>query len=136
MSIIDTLVYDRIPGATYDWRDFNRVAEAMEYVAERLRACGWSIEVTPQRFVRTDKPTPPVVTYYLDQLRKLRDTLTLSITTPPVPGVTAERDWMTVQEANDIEKILADIDQLLTNAAAAFRHCGAAVCGGGGLLIL
>ena len=38
MNILDTLITDRIDGATYNWSDFNRVAEAMQYVAARLRA--------------------------------------------------------------------------------------------------
>lgn len=124
MSIIDSLIYNRVPGATYDWRDMNRVAEAMEYVAQRLRSCGWDVTVNPKRFTRTDKPTPSVFIYYLRQLRKLRDTLALFITTPPVPGVTAERDWMTVQEANDIEKILADIETIVSNTEQAYFYSG------------
>lgn len=124
MSIIDTLVFDRVPGAAYDWRDFNRVAEAMEYVAEQFRAYGWNIEVTPQRFTRTDKPTLPVVTHYLDQLRKLREILPLLITTPPVPNVSADRDYMTVQEANDIERILVDVNDILIKISASWIYSG------------
>ena len=124
MSIIDTLVTDRIPGVAYGWRDMNRVAEAMEYVAERLRACGCDVTVTPQRFTREDFPSPAVFDHYLKQLRTLRDTLTLFITTPPVPGVSIDRPCMTVQEANDIEKILLDIDRMLSNIAAAWFYSG------------
>lgn len=125
MSIIDTLVTDRVPGATYDCSDMNRVAEAMEYVAERLRSYGYSIEVSPQRFTRgKDFPTPTVFAHYLEQLRKLRGVLALFITTPPVPGVSAERPYMTVQEANDIERILVDIDRMLSNVAAAWFYSG------------
>lgn len=125
MSIIDTLVTDRVPGAAYCWHDMNRVAEAMEYVAERLRAYGYSIEVTPQRFTREDFPTPSVFDHYLKQLSTLRGVLTLFITTPPVPGVSAERPYMTVQEANDIEKILLDIECAINQVAGAFRRSNA-----------
>lgn len=124
MSVIDTLVTDRVPGSTYDWRDMNRVAEAMEYVAERLRSCGWDVTVTPRRFTREDFPSQAVFDYYLKQLKKLRDTLALFITTPPVPGVDADRPYMTVQEANDIEKILLDVDRMLSNIAAAWFYSG------------
>lgn len=124
MSIIDTLITGRVPGAAYDWRDMNRVAEAMEYVAERLRAYGYTIEVTPRRFTREDKPTPTVFAHYLEQLGKLLGVLSLFITTPPVPGVCAERPYMTVQEANDIERILLDIDRMLSNIADAWFYAG------------
>lgn len=124
MSIIDTLVTDRVPGAAYDWQDMNRVAEAMEYVAEILRAYGHAIEVSPQRFTRNDRPTPTVFAHYLGQLEKLRGILALFITTPPVPGVSGSRPYMTVQEANDIERILLDIDRMLHNIAAAWFYAG------------
>lgn len=124
MSILDTLVTNRVPGATYDWRDMNRVAEAMEYVAERLRSCGWNVTVTPRRFTREDFPSPAIFDYYLKQLRKLRDTLTLFITTPPVPGVSISRPYMTVQEANDIEKILLDIEDMVRRTEAAYYYSG------------
>lgn len=124
MSILDTLIIDRVPGATYGWRDMNRVAEAMEYVAERLRSCGLDVTVTPRRFTHDDFPSPSVFDHYLKQLRKLRDALTLFITTPPVPGVSADRPYMTVQEANDIEKILLDVDQMLSNIAEAYYYSG------------
>lgn len=124
MSILDTLITDRVPGATYDWKDMNRVAEAMEYVAERLRSCGWDVTVTPRRFTHDDFPTLRAFDHYLKQLKKPRNTLTLFITTPPVPGVSADRPYMTVQEANDIEKILLDVDQMLSNMAEAYYYSG------------
>lgn len=125
MSIIDTLVTDRVPGATYDWQDMNRVAEAMEYVAGRLRAYEYDIEVSPQRFTHDDFPSPAVFANYLGQLGKLRGVLMLPITTPPVPGVSAERPYMTVQEANDIERILAAIEKTINQVVGAFRRSNA-----------
>lgn len=113
-----------MPGATYGWRDMNRVAEAMEYVAGRLRSCGWNVVVTPRRFTRENFPSEAVFDYYLKQLRKLRNTLTLFITTPSVPGVDASRPYMTVQEANDIEKILLDIEDMVQRTEAAYCYSG------------
>lgn len=123
-SVIDTLVYDRVPGATYGYQDMNRVAEAMEYVAQRLRTYGYDVTVAPERFSRTDKPTLAVFTHYLQQIKKIREALTLFITTPPVPGVTAERDWVTVQDANDIEKILVDVEAAIKLILGSAHHCG------------
>lgn len=124
MSILDTLITDRVPGAAYDWRDMNRVAEAMEYAAERLRSCGWNVTVTPRRFTRADFPSPAVFDHYLAQLSKLRDTLTLFITTPAVPGVSTSRPYMTVQEANDIEKILLNIEDMVRRTETAYYYSG------------
>lgn len=131
MSVIDTLIWDRVPGATYDWTDLNRVAEAMEYIAELLRAEGWDISVAPKRYTRTDKPTLSVIEYYLSQVQKLRAAFPLPVTTPSAPNVSASKDWLTVQDANDIEKILADIDRLLSNMKAAWYYTGELYSGEG-----
>lgn len=135
MSILDTLITDRVPGATYGWRDMNRVAEAMEYVAKRLRAYGWGVVVTPQRFTREDFPSQAVFDNYLEQLRTLHNAITLFTTTPPVPDINASRPYLTVQEANDIEKILLDLEELLNLMAGSFLRCGApgVFCGARGL---
>ena len=124
MSVIDSLVFDRVPGSSYGYEDMNRVAEAMEFIAARLQACGCTIEVRPERFSREDMPTENALTHYLEQLRIIRSELAVFITTPPVPGVSSERPYMTVQEANDIEKILVDVDQLITNMIAAYYYSG------------
>lgn len=124
MSILDTLITGRVPGATYDWTDMNRVADAMEYVAERLRSCGWNITVNPRRFTREDFPSEAVFEHYIKQIRKLHDTLTLFLTTPAVPGVSRDRPYMTVQEANDIEKILLDIEDMVRRTEAAYYYSG------------
>lgn len=129
MSILDTLITNRVPGAAYGWTDMNRVAEAMEYVASRLNSCGYNVNVAPRRFTREDLPTEAVFEEYMAQLQQLRDAITLIVTTPPVPGVSRSRPYMTVQEANDIEKILLDIDALLSIMATTFIPCGGALCG-------
>ena len=124
MSVIDTLVFDRVPGASYGHEDMNRVAEAMEYIAARLRDCGCAIAVSPERFTREDLPTESALAHYIEQLRIIRSELAVFITTPPIPGVSSERPYMTVQEANDIEKILLDMDELITNMIAAYYYSG------------
>ena len=129
MSILDTLITNRTPGATYDWKDMNRVAQAMRYVAARLKEHGWNIEVNPRTFTRADFPTLSVIKHYLEQLRKLRQILTLFVTTPAVPGVSLSRPYLTVQEANDIEKILLDIEAALQRTEAAIFYCGEIYCG-------
>ena len=71
MSILDTLITDRTDGATYNWSDFNRVAEAMQYVAARLRACGWNIVVSPKGdWTRDDRPTLSAMQQYVGILEK------------------------------------------------------------------
>ena len=59
MSILDTLVTDRVPGASYGFPDMNRVGEAMEYVAARLRACGFHISCGTSMARRRCPPPRP-----------------------------------------------------------------------------
>ena len=125
MSILDTLVTDRIPGACYGWQDMNRVGEAMQYLSERLRAAGYGLPADIRTdFTREDFPTPAVFDAYTGQLRRLRNMLAPFATTPPVPEVGSTKDYMTYGEANDIERILLDVDRLISSLGSAVRRCG------------
>ncbi len=102
--------------------DLNRVGEAINHVAARLRAAGNNIEVSPKAdWAREDIPTPAQMVHYLEQIQKVRDVLAVYQTTPAVP---ADMEDLTHGEANDIEKILVDIDQLITNMIAAYYYSG------------
>lgn len=114
----------------YDWA---RVTGSMTYLAQRLQSYGYAVTLLPLPvYDGTAIPPEAPTEDYLANVAALRAVLTVLTTTPSVPP---DMEGLTWQEANDIERILADLDLLLDNMAAAFRHCGAAVCGGGGLLI-
>lgn len=122
MSIIDTLITDRARADYYDITDLNRVGEAMYYIADRLRSCGWDIEVSPRTdWVWTDRATPAAAKRYLNNLRKIRKALVLFVTTPEVP--TGARPF-NAQEANDIEKILVDVEDMVEHTMASWYYCG------------
>ena len=130
MNILDTLITDRIDGATYNWSDFNRVAEAMQYVAARLRACGWNNTVSPKGdWTRDDRPTLSAMQQYVGILERLRSTLRLFSGTPPVPKFSKEKNWMEVAEANNIEKILLAIEDMVQRTIDAYYYCGEVYAG-------
>lgn len=163
MSIIDTLVTDRTasdndmlaaalervnsgagtPGdmelilnqnnkGAYNYTDFNRVGAALAYVSERLNASGAFLRLSPKTdWAEYDEPTSSQMAYYLQMLHAVRGELATLPTTPVAPD---SMDNMTYNDANNIEQILVDLDELLTKMATAYRHCGAAVCGIGGLI--
>lgn len=107
---------------TYGAVDLNRVGEAILYVANRLKAAGNDIEVSPKTdWTREDIPSPAQMAHYLEQIRKVRSVLAVYQTTPAVP---TDMDGLTHGEANDIEKILVDVDQLITNMIAAYFYSG------------
>ena len=118
---------------SYDYTDLNRVTSAMEYLNTLLTGYGYitgyqPVSVVPGRTVwrEDDEYTPAQLQQYLADVVALRAVLELLPTTPEVP---ADMDGLTVQEANDIEKILLDIDALLSIMATTFIPCGGALCG-------
>lgn len=122
MSIIDTLITDRTRTGYYDITDLNRVGQAMRYVAARLRACGWDVVVTPRTdWVWTDRATPAAAKRYLNNLRKIRKALVLFVNTPDVPD--GKRPF-TAEEANDIEKILIDVEDMVQRTMQCWYFCG------------
>lgn len=130
MSIIDTLVTDRTQAdvdarnakGTYNASDLNRVGAAMDYVADRLRAAGYEPHISLKTdWTETDWPTQQSMARYLADLAELRGQFTQAKTTPTVPK---DMEGLTWRESNDIEKILEDVDVLLTNIAAGWYYSG------------
>ena len=144
MSVIDTLVTDRTEAdasryselrdkgwaamttaeraewvagmkGAYNASDLNRVASAMAYLSQRFASAGYSVPVSsPTDWANGDIPTKGDMDTYLDDLRRIRAALAVMDTTPSAPG---SMDYLTWAKANDIEKILADVDDLLTKIA-------------------
>ena len=151
MSIIDTLITDRtqadvdrvlelsakgwagmspeeraewsagLKGA-YNASDLNRVREAMEYLAGVFGAYGYAVSLQPAPTWSVGEiPNEEQMAAYLSNVSSLRAVLDMPTTTPAVP---ADMALLTYIEANNIEQILADINQLLLNAAAAWFYAG------------
>lgn len=111
MSILDTLITDRTRKDHYEIEDLNRVGEAMQYVAARLRSCGWDVDVSPRTDWKwTDRVTLAEAQRYLRNLHKIKDALVLFANTPPLPGDERPFD---AEEANNIEKILLDVEAMV-----------------------
>lgn len=151
MSIIDTLITDRtqadvdrvlalsakgwagmspeeraewsagLKGA-YNASDLNRVREAMEYLAGVFGAYGYAVSLRPMRtWAAGDIPAASGLDAYLANLSALRGAAAVLPTTPAVPE---SMERLTYVTANDIERILADLDRQLANMAAAWFYTG------------
>lgn len=138
MSIIDTLVTDRTLSdvlaenakGTYNASDLNRVGATMNYVAGRLRAAGYDPHISPKTdWKNNDWADPAAQAVYLGDLAELRKQFAMMKSTPEVPprilatGINTN-DGLTHTWANDIERILEDVDALLTNISAAWFFSG------------
>ena len=104
----------------------------MAYVAGRLNGYGYAVTVNPkqdwqaadittQESMTADTPTQESMTAYLADVAGLRGAIAVMASTPPTPESASGLTW---QEANDIEKILLDVDELLTRMAAAWFYSG------------
>ena len=140
MSVIDTLVTDRIEAdvsrhreltdkgwaemttaeksewmagmkGAYNASDLNRVASAMSYLSQRFASAGYSVPVSsPTDWANGDIPRKDDLDTYLDDLRRIRAAMAVMDTTPAAPE---SMDYLTWAKANDIEKILVDVDDAL-----------------------
>lgn len=69
----------------------------------------------------SDQPTEASMATYLRNVAAIRSALTVLSTTPEVPP---DMEGLTYTEANNIEKILENVDLLLTRAAQAWFYAG------------
>lgn len=106
----------------YTYRDMNRVEAAVQYVAERLMAFGYltSLPVT-RSWTVADKPNVDDFTRYFENVRMLRNAVSVWGSTPDAPNDAAGFNY---SQANDLEQILIDVDQILTQISQAWFYSG------------
>lgn len=106
----------------YNAEDLNRVGAAMEYLQGRFQSYGFDIHITPRTNWRMeDIPLYADMKEYLSEVETLRRQISLYKTTPNTPP---DMEFLTWEEANDIEKILQDIEMLLTFMVQAWFYSG------------
>ena len=113
----------------YNVSDLNRVGEALNYIRDRLTEAGYLPQmafIAKTDWAVTDIPTPSDLFDYLRYVSVIREAMAQYANTPAAPEYTGGLDY---QEANAIEKILVDVDQLITNMRAARYYCGELFCG-------
>ena len=113
----------------YNASDLNRVGAALNYLRDRLAEARYLPKVSfiaKTDWTETDIPTVTDLSDYLRYVSVIREALAQFSTTPATPTYTGGLDY---QEANNIEKILVDVDQLITNMQAHRYYCGELFCG-------
>lgn len=106
----------------YNASDLNRVGAAVRYVSDRLTGCGYLVQVAPKTdWTVADIPTAAQLAAYLADVAELRGKLAVLPTTPETP---VDMIGLTYTEANDIEKILEDVDRLITLMMQSYYYSG------------
>ena len=138
----NTLVTDRVKAdadarnekGTYDWRALNRVTEAMEDLHRRFTEYGYATGYVPVRIVHRDgsvsgqwrEDDEDIRWSQLEQYRtnvsSLRSTFEVLKETPAVPDT---MEGLTVDAANDIEKILVNINTVIERTLRSFKRSNA-----------
>lgn len=112
----------------YNYTDINRVGEAVQFITERLAEIGISvITVGKSDWTESDIPNGSNISYYLEDIQKIRNALVVTEATPQVPNSLSGLDY---QKANDIEQILLDIDALITLIMRSWMYAGEVYAGG------
>ena len=108
---------------SYNYTDLNRVTAAMYLLASDLRGiAGSDVTVSAKNdWVETDIPRASEMQLYLDDVRRLRVAIGYTVGMPTVPDTMLGFGWM---EANDLEKILLMIEDLLERIQLSWRYAG------------
>ena len=112
----------------YTYRDLNRVEITVGVLSERLTKMGYKHTplVIKTDWTYRDDIWRQDMERYLSNLSILRDSIKVFATTPSVPSI---NDNLNYESANDIEKILVDIDTVTTNVARARNYVGEIMSG-------
>lgn len=107
----------------YSYTDMNRVESVVDALSQRFFEKGY---LTAPLSVKTDwdvwdVPTVADMRRYLDNVSILRSLVTAYPTTPEAPTLQQKFDY---ERANDIEKILIDVDQILTATPHSWVYAG------------
>ena len=134
----------------YNISDIIRVTAAMEYLTDLLRGYGYNVDYQPVSithadgttdgtWLETDEPTYSQLERYRLNVAAVRAVLAMLPTTPETPArivasSVGATDGLTWAGANDIERILLDVDTIITSmldvvlqTAQALLYCGFAL---------
>lgn len=95
---------------SWDFRALNRTERAMEYLNQIFQELGYFRVMEFKTDWTNEEITPEQAKRYIENLKTLRTFLQMSGDTPPAPNTI---NGMSITRANDIERILYDINFLL-----------------------
>lgn len=106
----------------YNYDDLNRVQEAVKYIYDLLTGYGYSIILSDlPKWSENDTPTSAQMESYRTNISNLRSVVTVLKTTPETPGSMVR---LTYEQANDIEKILEDLNTIVESLSMIFIRSG------------
>ena len=111
----------------HNYADLNRVEGACKELAELLTSYGYPVQITVKTdWGMKDKRKECGMERIRKNIGVIKDTYYSMKTTPTLPTTINPITW---QKANDIEKILHDIDLLIRGMKQVFIYSGVGNCG-------
>lgn len=112
----------------YTHVDLNRVESAVRVLSDRLREMGYD---HPELTVKTDWKASENfwredMARYLNNVRVIRNSIAVYPTTPQVPTVGVQFSHL---KANDVERILNDVDEITNNIVKSRFYAGDIISG-------
>ena len=106
----------------YNASDLNRVGAAVQYIAERFASQGYAVTVNPKTdWLASDIPTASELETYRQNIATLRGLIAVMKSTPETPETMRFLDYI---KANDIERILLDLDALIDKLIKSWYFSG------------
>ena len=110
----------------YSYIDLNRVEEAVEYLSNLLNTFGYrNIVKTKTNWTAEDTQIVSEMQRYIDNIAELKNKYYSNVE-GEIPTTST---WLTIEGANYIEKILANIEELIRNMEQVFVYSGVATSG-------
>lgn len=108
----------------YTYADLNRVESCCRYLADVLNSYSYSVSIiTKTNWLESDY-------HYSEDLERIRQNVnTLKQAYYSFTAIPENLEYMTWQKANDIERILYEIDKILKYMENNFVYAGVAACG-------
>lgn len=111
----------------YNASDLNRVGAAVEYIAGRFTALGYACPVTVKKdWLTSDAPTASQLEAYRQNIVTLRSQIAVMASTPEAPASMAGLNYV---KANNIERILLDLDALIDKLIKSWCFAGEVYAG-------
>ena len=111
----------------YNYTDLNRVGDAINYLANLLNSYAYYNNIKAKNDWKIeDKPNHEQMEKYLNDLKQLKETFFVLQSSPQIPN---DMVSLTYEEANNIEKLIYDIDFILKIMEQNFIYSGVSTCG-------
>lgn len=122
---MENLIFDRTqtdieqktPKGYYNYTDLNRVETWCEYLANLLTSYSYPVSITVKKnWAVSDLPN-------VNDMERIRSNVNAIKTVfHAYTDVPENLNYMTIEKANDIEKILSELDYLTKNMISSFRY--------------